>query len=454
MDLDSDGDDSLLVRFTTTNARFLTADIRFIDFHGTAEAISSGTNHGTPHLVQPSPCGLVASEPDSPLETQSVPTEFLARHVPHSLKPSAERLSRTFENRSSRDGSLSFTRRAEHVLSCGKPGLTSSTYRTDEASWPSNAFEIGEALGIRGKPLVKFLECARVIHAAHWIGLIGAHRYILCQLERSGYPPFLKKPRDKLNIKGTGYTHPNKALLSQIPIRTFGDWKNIPPGHFQLDCVGHDGGIPSGQCCFTLTAVDVYSGWCERRGLLNRAHKWVIEALDLMRADCPLRFVEIHPDNGSEFINHAMVKYCENNLNITRSRPGKKNDNCYVEQKNFDAVRKLVGYARYTTPEALWLLNEIYRVQGVLQNYIYPAFKLIEKRRVGSKYIKKYDSPKTPAMRLLEDPRTNRNIKKKIQLTLESLNPVALALEVNNLQEKLFEHAEVLTSAYPQGKGA
>ena len=264
----------------------------------------------------------------------------------------------------------------------------------------------------------------------------------------------LREPHKKLNIKGTGYTRPNPALRTLIPIRTFGDWKNVPPGHFQLDCVGHDGGITSGQCCFTLTAVDVYSGWCERRGLLNRAHKWVIEALDLMRADCPLTFVEIHPDNGSEFINHAMVKYCENNLNITRSRPGKKNDNCYVEQKNFDAVRKLVGYARYTTPEALWLLNEIYRVQGVLQNYIYPAFKLIEKRRVGSKYIKKYDSPKTPAMRLLEDPRTNQNVKVKIQLTLESINPVALALEINNLQEKLLEHAEVLTSTYPQGKGA
>lgn len=264
----------------------------------------------------------------------------------------------------------------------------------------------------------------------------------------------LREPRRRLGIKGTSYTRSNPALRSLIPIRTFGDWKNVPPGHFQLDCVGHDGGIISGQCCFTLTAVDVYSGWCERRGLLNRAYKWVIEALDLMRADCPVPFIEIHPDNGSEFINHAMVKYCENNLEITRSRPGKKNDNCYVEQKNFDAVRKLVGYARYTTPEALGLLNEIYRVQGLLQNYIYPSFKLIDKTRVGSKYIKKYDSPKTPAVRLLEDPGTNQNIKKKIQLTLESINPVALALEVNNLQEKLLQHAQVLTSAYPQGKGA
>ena len=265
----------------------------------------------------------------------------------------------------------------------------------------------------------------------------------------------LKGPRKKLQIKGTSYTRPNMALRTQIPIRTFGDWKNVHSGHFQLDCVGHDGGVVSGQCCFTLTAVDVFSGWCERRGLLNRAHRWVIEALDLMRAECPMPFVEIHPDNGSEFINHAMIKYCETvGLKMTRSRPGKKNDNCYVEQKNFDAVRKLVGYARYSTPEALWLLNEIYRVQGLLQNYIYPVFKLVEKTRIGSRYIKKYDTPKTPAMRLLEDPETDQDVKEKIRRTQESINPISLALEVTNLQTTLLKHAEVLNSAYPQGKGA
>jgi hypothetical protein len=265
----------------------------------------------------------------------------------------------------------------------------------------------------------------------------------------------LREHRKKLNIKGTSYTRPNTGLLSKIPIRTFGDWKNVSPGHFQLDCVGHDGGQVSGQCCFTLTAVDVFSGWCERHALLNRAHRWVLEALDQMRADCPIQFVEIHPDNGSEFINHAMLQYCgKDDLKITRSRPGKKNDNCYVEQKNFDAVRKLVGYARYSSPEALWLLNEIYRVQGMLQNYIYPVYKLVEKTRVGSRYIKKYDTPKTPAMRLLEDPRTDQGAKETIRRTQEKINPVALALEVNNLQEKLLQHAEVLSSAYPQVKGA
>lgn len=265
----------------------------------------------------------------------------------------------------------------------------------------------------------------------------------------------LKVNRRELKIKGTSYTRPNTGLLSQIPIRTFGDWKNVPPGHFQLDCVGHDGGMVSGQCCFTLTAVDVFSGWCERQPLLNRAHRWVIQALDQMRIDCPIPFVEIHPDNGSEFINHALIEYCKNpHIGFSRSRPGKKNDNCYVEQKNFDAVRKLVGYARYSTPEALSLLAEIYRVQGVLQNYIYPVFKLVEKTRVGSRYIKNYDAPKTPAMRLLEDPRTDQRCKEIIRKNLENINPIALAIEVSNLQKKLIQHAEILDSAYPGGKGA
>jgi hypothetical protein len=174
-----------------------------------------------------------------------------------------------------------------------------------------------------------------------------------------------------------------------------------------------------------------------------------------MRADCPIPFVEIHPDNGSEFINYALLEYCKAlRLGFSRSRPGKKNDNCYVEQKNFDAVRKLVGYARYSTPEALSLLNELYRVQGVLQNYIYPAFKLEEKTRVGSRYIKKHDTPKTPAMRLLEDPRVDKGAKGRILKTLENINPIVVALEVNNLQKQLLQHAVILTSAYPEGKGA
>lgn len=276
---------------------------------------------------------------------------------------------------------------------------------------------------------------------------------LLRQISPATVDRMLQGHPDKQQIKGTSYTRSNSSLISQIPIRTFGEWQNVLPGEFQLDCVGHDGGLVSGQCCFTLTATDVYSGWCERRALLNRAHKWVIEALKEMREECPLPFTQIHPDNGSEFINHALIAYCGNShLDFTRGRPGKKNDNCYVEQKNFDAVRKLIGYARYTTPEALFLLNEIYRIQGLLQNYIYPTYKLVEKKRRGARCSKKYDQPKAPAVRLLESPAVGESIKAAIREQRERIDPVALALEVANLQKKLIKNADRLDQPYPKVK--
>ena len=261
--------------------------------------------------------------------------------------------------------------------------------------------------------------------------------------------------RSCLNIKGNSYTRSQAALIDQIPIRTFGDWKGVPPGHFQMDCVGHDGGIVSEQCCFTLSVTDVYSGWIERKAMLNRASKWVIEAMTQIRKECPVPIVEIHPDNGSEFINHQMVNYCkDNHLKITRSRPGKKNDNCYVEQKNFDAVRKLVGYARYTTPETLRIMNELYHKQGLLQNYVYPCFKLEKKVRRGSRYSKTYSPPITPAQRLLECPDASMTVKEQLHSTMAGINPLKLAVEVKELQNKLQKEAIKLRSSYPQKRGA
>jgi len=190
MDLDSDSDDCLLVRFTPTNAGFVAADIRLIYFYGTTETISSGTNHGAPHLMEPSPCGLVASEPDSTLETERIPTEFLVRHVPHRLEPSTKRLACAFENRSRRDGSLATARSAEHLLPRSHPGLISAASRATKPIGPSNPLKIGDTRGVRGKPLVEFLERSWVIHACHWMWSKVAHHYILYQLERNGYPPW------------------------------------------------------------------------------------------------------------------------------------------------------------------------------------------------------------------------------------------------------------------------
>ena len=198
------------------------------------------------------------------------------------------------------------------------------------------------------------------------------------------------------------------------------------------------------------------TGWVERRAVLNRASRWITKALDQIRMEIPIPILELHPDNGSEFINMSLVNYSKKTgIDLTRSRPGKKNDNCYVEQKNFDTVRKLVGYARYTTPQALEVLNQLYHIQGLLQNYIYPTQKLIEKTRKGSRYIKKYDKPKTPAMRILEHPEVEPEVKENIRNTLDLINPVDIALKVKRLQKKLFDMADKnILLPYPQKEGA
>lgn len=249
--------------------------------------------------------------------------------------------------------------------------------------------------------------------------------------------------RQTMRLKGNSYTRGTAALSEQIPIRTFGEWDNVGPGHVQVDLVGHDGGRPTGQCCFTLTATDVCLGWTERRAVLNRAARWVKAALEEIREDIPFPLIELHPDNGSEFINHNLFQYCrDTHLSMSRSRAGRKNDNCYVEQKNFDTVRKLVGYARFATPEAVQALNELYRTQAQLQNFIYPSQKLLTKERHGSKVVKHYDRPQSPAQRLLARKDIDEEVKEAVRQRLQSLNPLHLARQVAMLQDTVASLAE------------
>lgn len=251
----------------------------------------------------------------------------------------------------------------------------------------------------------------------------------------------LIRERAKLRLKGRSHTRARRGgLWEQIPIRTFGDWKNVAPGHAQIDTVGHDGGYGSSDCAFTLCLTDICLGWTERRALANRAARWVIAALSQIREVVPIKILHLHPDNGSEFINHNLKTYCDTeHLELSRSRPERKNDNCYVEQKNFDTIRKLVGYARYASEEALETLNALYRVHGLLQNYFLPSQRLIEKRRVGSKVHKRYDRPQTPADRLLAHPDIPESVKRRVSEQKAALNPLELSDEVNRLQQRLFE---------------
>jgi len=154
----------------------------------------------------------------------------------------------------------------------------------------------------------------------------------------------------------------------------------------------------------------------------------------------PFKILGIDSDNGSEFINHHLVKFCERNrITFTKSRPYKKNDSCYVEQKNWSIVRKTVGYLRYETEKEVETINQIYKYLRLYTNFFQPQMKLIEKVRIGSKVMKKYDKAKTPYQRIIECPDIEREVKRELKRQYENLNPVELKKQIVKLQNYLFK---------------
>lgn len=154
----------------------------------------------------------------------------------------------------------------------------------------------------------------------------------------------LAHERQKMVLRGRSHTKPGSLLKSQIPVRTWAEWDDAVPGFVQIDLVGHEGGNSQGEFCFTLTVTDICTGWTVNRSVRNKAQKHVFEALMHVMQVFPFPIIGIDSDNGSEFINNELLRFCaEQQITFTRSRPGNKNDGAHVEQKNWSRVRELVG---------------------------------------------------------------------------------------------------------------
>ena len=167
--------------------------------------------------------------------------------------------------------------------------------------------------------------------------------------------------RRRLQVRGRSGTKPGSILKRQIPIRTFAEWDDARPGFCEVDLVSHDGGNPSADHCYTLDLTCVATGWTEMRALKNKAQRWVHEALVDITGTLPFPLAGLDSDNGSEFINFHLFAWCEaNEITFTRSRAYRKNDNCFIEQKNWPAVRQQAGYARYDDAEELEALGDLY----------------------------------------------------------------------------------------------
>jgi len=246
--------------------------------------------------------------------------------------------------------------------------------------------------------------------------------------------------RRRLELKGRSGTKPGSLLKSQISIRTWADWDEQAPGFVEIDLVGHEGGDPHGEFAQTLTVTDVFTGWTETKAVRNKAQKWVFAALVDVRGGFPFPIRGIDSDNGSEFINGHLLRYCEQEqITFTRSRSGNKNDGCHVEQKNWSVVRRAVGYHRYDTGAELELLNAIYGLLRLQTNFFSPQQRLLEKYRHGAKVTKKYARAKTPYQRVAADKRVPQDVKTDLAEQYEQLNPAQIRRDLLALQDQLLD---------------
>lgn len=248
----------------------------------------------------------------------------------------------------------------------------------------------------------------------------------------------LAPERKKHELKGRSHTKPGSLLKGQIPIRTWADWDDAVPGFVEIDLVGHEGGNAAGEHAYTLTVTDIATGWTENRSVPNKARKWVLAALDEIAAVMPFPILGIDSDNGTEFINHHLLTWCEHReITFTRSRPGNSNDGAHVEQKNWATVRTIVGYHRYDTAAELVLLNRIWVLQSTLANYFCPQQKLVSKVRTGAKVSKKYDTATTPYRRAEAHGIVADQDKAILADTYTSINPAAVQRQIQALTTEL-----------------
>jgi hypothetical protein len=238
--------------------------------------------------------------------------------------------------------------------------------------------------------------------------------------------------------RGWGTTKPGTLLKHQIPVRTFADWDDERPGFLEADLVGHSGASSAGEFLFTLSTVDVASGWSACVGVRNKGEYATFEALRQLREELPFQLLGLDSDNGGEFINRSLTRYCqEEGITFTRTRPYRKNDNCYVEQKNWSVVRRLVGYARFEL-EALPALNRVHALARDFVNFFQPVQKLVEKTRDGARVTKHYDRAQTPYQRLLATTILAPEIAAGLAARYAALNPLQLKLELEAAQEQLY----------------
>ena len=267
-----------------------------------------------------------------------------------------------------------------------------------------------------------------------WMPWIRKHFRVRPEMERQLLRMSARQMDRRLKAQKTqrrrriyGRTKPGYLLKHHIPVKT-DRWDVASPGFTEVDLVSHSGNSASGEFAHTLNVTDIHTTWTESRAVLGRGEEAVQRALNEISGVLPFRLLGVDSDNGSEFINWHLKSWCERKqIQLTRGRPYKKDDNAHIEQKNWTHVRKLLGWDRYDTPEAVEAINHLYRNELRLWLNLYlPSVKLLKKMRVGSKVRRVYDGPRTPFERVKACPQADHEKVAKLEELRKNLDPFQL----------------------------
>jgi len=315
----------------------------------------------------------------------------------------------------------------------GRPRL----YTNDVIAALVDVWEVGDrCCGELLHPMIgEYVDCLK--RAARWnhneaattllrsMSLIAVKRYTLRLQKKHG------------TRRGMTSTKPS-SLKSIIPVFK-GPWKDLPPGNGQIDTVAHCGDTLLGDFIFTLNYTDAATMWTVQRAQWNKGQGATVESLDRIKQVLPFAMLMVHPDTGSEFINRNMKAWCdERRIAMTRSEPGKKNDNMYVEERNGHVVRRYLGYARFDVQEAVQPMNELYDVLGRYLNHFKAVRRQISRERIGSKIKRRYEAKAmTPYQRIMERSDIHDDIKQRLREEHASLDPLKLLEGIDTLKTKI-----------------
>ena len=265
-------------------------------------------------------------------------------------------------------------------------------------------------------------------------------RSLLLEISPASIDRLLSRHRRRLGVQPHRRRPTSSGLKAEVPIRTWNEWNAAPVGSLQADLVLHCGESTEGFYLTSLCAVDVATGWTELQPVWGLGKQRVGTAVHHVRQRLPFPLKSLHTDNGSEFINHTLFNWCRlEKVSFTRGRSYRKNDQAYVEQRNWLTVRRHVGYDRLASKQAYALLGELYPLLCLQLNFFRPLRKVVAKERLGARVLKRYDEPRTAHQRLLDSGTLSQEQHGRLAVRLQTINPAELHRRIDKLLRQLWQ---------------